>query len=229
VEGSKRYVTADQAKSIVEAVRNFGERDARVEIPSLSDASSASPVAALIRKARALENACRRPLVVGVFQNADVEDIEAVSQDVGLDLVQLHGDEGMGACSKCGVPAIRVVHIEATTEKIVASDSAEKIVALLTADPLAILLDTSVQGVQGGTGATFDWDVAKAIQNLGLPVIVAGGLNAENIEEVVSDVKPWGVDVSSGVEASPGRKDVKEVQAFVSSARKAAEEASKGF
>ena len=188
----------------------------------------------LISKTRVLENESRRPLVVGVFQNESSDQIRHVVETVGLDLVQLHGREGMEACSACGVPAIRVVHIEASTDGEdngkTSQERADAIINSLTGDPVAILLDTSVKGVQGGTGVTFDWDVATNLQNSGLPVLVAGGLNAQNVPKVVTDVRPWGVDVSSGVEGdNVGKKDVDAVDKFVKGARSAALEAQKGF
>ena len=130
----------------------------------------------------------------------------------------------MEACSKCGVPAIRVVHVEAGT-----TPDVDKILSSITNDPVAILFDTSVKGTQGGTGKTFDWNLAKEIQSKGLPVIVAGGLKPENVGDAVQKVMPWGVDVSSGVEALPGKKDHEKVQSFVTSAKVAAEQANKGF
>lgn len=159
-----------------------------------------------------------------VFQNKPENELRDIVENVGLDCVQLHGDEGMEACSKCGVPAIRVVHVEAGVKPNV-----DKILDTLTSDPVAILFDTSVKGYQGGTGITFDWNLAKEIQSKGLPVIVAGGLTPENVADAVQSVSPWGVDVSSGVEAKPGKKDHDKVRAFVSNAKVAAEQANKGF
>jgi len=230
VPSSKRFVTLDRAKSIVEAVRNFGERNTRIEITVGADSknSSLSPISNLIKKSRALEKACHRPLVVGVFQNSEMEDLKTIVEEVGLDLVQLHGNEEMEKCANCGVPAIKVIHIEAASDDK-RTTIAEGVIASLTSDPVAILLDTSVKGVKGGTGVTFDWDLAKSVQNHGLPIIVAGGLNAENVYQLISTVQPWGVDVSSGVEESPIKKDEGKVVAFVSNARKAAEETSKMF
>jgi len=188
----------------------------------------------LTRNTRALQAAAtsRMPLVVGVFQNENCENISQIVQEVGLDLVQLHGDEGMEACNpaKCGgVPAIRVVHMP--PDKGDAFNRARAIVDSFTSSyPQAILLDTSVKGAQGGTGVTFDWNVAQELQtNFGLPVLVAGGLTAENIQDIVTNTKPWGVDVSSGVESMPGQKDRAKVEAFVAGARHSATEASKGF
>eukprot|EP00535_Pseudo-nitzschia_heimii_P002248 CAMPEP_0197186312 /NCGR_PEP_ID=MMETSP1423-20130617/13681_1 /TAXON_ID=476441 /ORGANISM="Pseudo-nitzschia heimii, Strain UNC1101" /LENGTH=669 /DNA_ID=CAMNT_0042637587 /DNA_START=81 /DNA_END=2087 /DNA_ORIENTATION=+ len=218
VPKSKRCVSADQAKAVVDAVRGFGERTARTTVKTTS---SGSPVSQLVSNARVLEESSRRPLVVGVFQNQSPEFIREMVETCGLDLVQLHGSEGMEAANPdlCGgVPAIRVVDIEVDPETGKVSDTAvETILASLTKDPLAILLDTSIKGQQagGGTGVTFDHTIAEKIQNAGVPVVIAGGLSPENAPESVLATRPWGVDVSSGVEASPGTKDHSKVEKFV--------------
>jgi anthranilate synthase/indole-3-glycerol phosphate synthase/phosphoribosylanthranilate isomerase len=231
VPKSKRCVSKEQAKSVVEAVRAFGER---INSTVLSISKQESALNQLVANARVLEDASRRPLVVGVFQNQEPEFIREMVQECGLDLVQLHGKEGMKAANEtnCGVPAIRVVDIETDpgTGKA-ASDAAQKLMDSITTDPVAILLDTSIKGSidGGGTGVTFDWGIAEKIQNAGLPVIIAGGLKPQNISDAVASTRPWGIDVSSGVEATPGKKNHDKVKEFVGGARKAAIEASKGF
>lgn len=232
VPKSKRCVSAEQGKAVVDAVRVFGERTARTAVKTTS---AGSPVSQMVSNARILEEASKRPLVVGVFQNQSPEFIREMVETCGLDLVQLHGSEGMEAANPdlCGgVPAIRVVDIEVDAETGKASESAvETILASITKDPLAILLDTSIKGQRagGGTGVTFDHTIAEKIQNAGIPVIIAGGLSPENAPESVLATRPWGVDVSSGVEASPGTKDHDKVVRFLEGVRSAAIEASKGF
>ena len=234
-EKSKRRVTAEQAHAVVSAVRDFGERQERASWPAAS--SDASALTHLVSSAQQLVQTAttRRPLVVGVFQNQDPAFIAQMVQDCGLDLVQLHGKEGFAAASpeQCGgVPAIRVVDITVDPETGKAADNAvEQILESLTNDPAAILLDTAIMGQSegGGTSTTFDWGIAQAVQNAGLPVLVAGGLTSGNVGECISQTRPFGVDVSSGVEASPGKKNHDEVQAFVKTARQAAIEASQGF
>eukprot|EP00934_Nitzschia_sp_Nitz4_P008174 Nitzschia sp. Nitz4//scaffold81_size91200//40190//42266//NITZ4_004987-RA/size91200-snap-gene-0.23-mRNA-1//1//CDS//3329558713//8164//frame0 len=228
---SKRCVTPAAATSVVETVRAFGERTTRTKLP-ISQQPSA--LYQLVSNARVLENASKRPLVVGVFQNQPAEYIRQMVEDCGLDLVQLHGNEGMEAANidNYGVPAIRVVDVETDPETGKASEQATgKLLETITKDPVAILLDTSIKGAKtgGGTGVAFDWSIVEKVQNAGLPVIIAGGLKPENIEEAVSTTRAWGVDVSSGVEASPGSKDHSRVREFVSQARKAATQANKGF
>lgn len=222
---SKRRVDPSQASAVVRAVRAFGERagpTAALSALASSPPASASPIRRVAHKSLLLERvASRTPLVVGVFQDAPPDEIRRTAAEVGLDLVQLHGDEGMAACADCGVPALRVVHVRADEEGGDGTEGrARKIAASLTGDPVAVLLDTAVRGAKGGTGVTFDWKLAEVLQEEhGLPVIVAGGLTADNVTEAVEAVKPWGVDVSSGVEVSPGVKDLDKVRAFVKGAR----------
>lgn len=239
---SKRRVTSDQAKAVVETVRRFGERDARVDIRiDSANINSNSPIVTLVYKAQLLQQVAtsRRPLVVGVFQNQSSDFIEQMVNESGIDLVQLHGAEGMEAANpnKCGgVPALRVVDIPHVDGGMDHRDEAvSKILSSLTSDPLAILLDTTVvfqtngEGGGGGTGKTFDWKIAQQIQNNGLPVIIAGGLTPDNVGEAVLKTRPYGVDVSSGTEQCPGKKDENKVKNFLNAVRTTSEEASKGF
>jgi len=233
-EKSKRKVSPEQASDVVNAVRGFGERSNRETIP-LPNIDRMSSTQALVAKSRALEMAARRPLVVGVFQNQEPEFIREMVEKCGLDLVQLHGKEGMKAASveNCGVPAIRVVDIETGKDGNggAPTDITKALLDSVTSDPIAILLDTSIKGSKegGGTGVTFDWGIAEDVQNSGLPVIIAGGLKPDNVDDAVTKIRPWGIDVSSGVEEKPGKKNVDKVQTFVQSAKRAAVEAQKGF
>jgi anthranilate synthase/indole-3-glycerol phosphate synthase/phosphoribosylanthranilate isomerase len=259
-EKSGRRVTSfDAAVEIVNAVRGFGERSDRIAFvvdyddnEGRSSRVGADAVPALVARARELERVAssRRPLVVGVFQNQDPGYVKDAVEKCGLDMVQLHGSEGMAASNwrNFGVPALRVVDIElgapdddgdggggggrAAGGSSTSSPSdviASAILGRLTSDPFAILLDTSIKGGGGGTGRAFDWTIAESIQNMGLPVMIAGGLSPENVGEAVGGVRPWGVDVAGGVEVRPGVKDHDKVRRFVSGARTAAAEADKGF
>jgi anthranilate synthase / indole-3-glycerol phosphate synthase / phosphoribosylanthranilate isomerase len=237
----RKVATNQQAIEIVRAVRQFGEREKRLDFGTFDDASR-NPLDALTAKAHALASATRRtPGVVGVFQNQDLEWIRSVADECGLDLIQLHGQEGMKAANASnfgGVPALRVVDIPVDdtdppsngngSSNIV--DEANptgvetKLLQSITSDPIAILLDTSIKGrgAGGGTGKSFDWTVAARLQLAGLPVIVAGGLSPDTVSECCSTIRPLGVDVSSGVESSPGVKDHEKVTRFVHAARQAA-------
>jgi indole-3-glycerol phosphate synthase/phosphoribosylanthranilate isomerase len=228
---SKRCVTVEQAKAVVETVRTFGERRQRIDVAATN---MASPLASLATSAQSLAQAARRPLVVGVFQNQEPEFVRQMVEECGLDLVQLHGSEGFAAANReaCGVPAIRVVDIVVDPATGLAAENAvERIIESLTSDPVAVLLDTAIKGHAegGGTSTTFDWSIAERLQAQGLPVLIAGGLTAETIGDCAGNTRPLGVDVSSGVEVSPGIKNPDQVTAFVQNAKEAAQEARKGF
>lgn len=229
VPKSKRCATAEQGKEVVETVRTFGERQAALSFGV--DDKSDKPLSHLVQMSQQLDNVSR-PMVVGVFQNQDMDFVKQMVQECGLDMVQLHGKEGMAACSDTGVPTIRVVDIETDPETGLASPTAvDDLLNAITTDPAAILLDTSIKGTKegGGTGVTFDWGIAEKVQNAGLPVIIAGGLTPDNVEDAVGGTRPWGIDVSSGVEATPGTKDHDKVKAFITKAKEAAVESKKGF
>jgi phosphoribosylanthranilate isomerase len=162
--------------------------------------------------------------------------VRATVAAAGLDLVQLHGNEGWPACTQCDAPVIRVVHIPAdSSSSDSSSDSssssssssssaarAEHVFSSLVAgSAAAVLLDTSVGSARGGTGVVFDLAVAQRVAAAGVPVIVAGGLKADNVASAVAASQGWGVDVSSGVELSPGQKDKQAVQQFLKAARSA--------
>jgi phosphoribosylanthranilate isomerase/indole-3-glycerol phosphate synthase len=230
--------TTEQAQAIVQTVRAFGERSDRCDFGTLPTAVNGSPIAQLRQSSDALAQTVRqRPVVVGVFQNQDAQYIRDMVQDCGLDMVQLHGGEGMAAANRhnFGVPVIRVVDISVdptTGAKMTTTDDpVPAVLQGITHDPAVILLDTAIKGGSGGggTGLIFDWSIASRLQDAGLPVIVAGGLTAESVPDCVTRIRPFGVDVSSGVEAAPGRKDHDKVQQFVSGAKMAAAQAQKGF
>ncbi len=146
---------------------------------------------------------------VGVFVNASPEEIRATMNTCGLSLAQLHGDEtsemfqslhGRAFKAFRGIPE----HINGF-----ARDGAP-----------ALLVDASVKGAYGGTGVTADWKNAAELAKQ-YPILLAGGLTPENVAEAVRQVKPWGVDVASGVESVPGLKDAKKMKAFVQAVRSA--------
>ncbi len=154
---------------------------------------------------------------VGVFVDRPAEDVRRVLEFTGCSVAQLHGEEGpecVEALAPFGV--VKVV-------KVGASGGATEIAPPYRAAK-AILLDTLVEGKAGGTGERFDLAAAKEMVKAGYRVIVAGGLTPDNVGEVVRTVRPYGVDVSSGVEAEPGRKDHGKVARFVEAVRAADQE-----
>jgi phosphoribosylanthranilate isomerase len=142
---------------------------------------------------------------VGLFVDADEAAIRQVLEQAPVDLLQFHGHESAGFCQSFGKPYLKAVRVREETDlhdlcKVYRSAS-------------GLLLDSYKKGVPGGTGASFNWNLIPA--DLALPIVLAGGLNAGNVADAINRVKPYAVDVSSGVEVAPGTKDKREVEAFV--------------
>ena len=148
---------------------------------------------------------------VGVFVNAEREHIDAYVRALALDAIQFHGDEDAAALTDWSVATIKAVRIGSET---FLPDQLEGI----QADYL--LLDTYSSRGYGGTGEPFAWERAATLPRLTLDrTILAGGLNAENVATAVEAVRPWAVDVASGVESAPGRKDAAKLHAFINNAK----------
>lgn len=160
-----------------------------------------------------------KPLVVGVFVNETADYVNRIAEEVGLDLVQLSGDETLSYCREISKSIIKVCHVSAEkTAKQVIREISDGF-KLMSSDCLTYLLDTRSDSRFGGTGKAFDWSIAREVAAR-FPVIVAGGLNPDNVAGLVKDVKPWGVDVSSGVETG-GQKDPAKIRAFIREAKAA--------
>jgi len=153
------------------------------------------------------------PLVanIGVFVNEARETIEAIASDLRLAAVQLHGDESPEFCAS--ITAAKTIKALRVTEDFAPQSIGRYSVSM-------ILLDTGIAGSYGGTGSTFDWSVAAECARLS-PIILAGGLTAENVGEAISTVRPAAIDVCSGVEAEPGRKDLIKLRNFMLAVTKA--------
>ena len=152
---------------------------------------------------------------VGLFVDADTRTVAETIARSGVDTIQLHGDETpefarqfLGAVKV--IKAFRVRGPETLAQLPAFADAAD-----------ALLLDAYVPGVAGGTGARFDWEHAISAKAVGKPVILAGGLRPGNIAEAVRAVRPYAVDVSSGVEATPGKKDASKINEFIRAAKSA--------
>ena len=142
-------------------------------------------------------------------------------RDCELDMVQLCGHESLEYCGQVEVPVIKVLHILPTWK-------VEHAVALLTEQVESlndqghwVTLDRRVEGLQGGTGQSFNWQIARELSNKGYRFLLAGGLDPENVADAVAAAHPWGVDVSTGVETD-GDKDPSKVRSFIAAARWAA-------
>lgn len=142
---------------------------------------------------------------VGLFVNADAAFVRTAINVSGIQLCQFHGDEDEAFCRQFSIPYIKAIRVQQQTNLL--QCEADYVTAQ------ALLLDTYVAGVQGGTGKTFDWAIIPP--NLHKPVILAGGLTAENVKDAIRQVKPYAVDVSGGVEAQKGKKDLHKVSLFM--------------
>ncbi|MBI3161608.1 MAG: phosphoribosylanthranilate isomerase [Chloroflexi bacterium] len=140
---------------------------------------------------------------VGVFVNASVEEVYATIETCGLSLAQLHGDETPEMLSALNGKAFKAF-------RGIPSD----IIGYERNDAPALLVDAAVKDVYGGSGVTADWSAAAELAKK-YPLLLAGGLTPENVADAVRQVKPWGVDVASGVESAPGEKDAAKMSAFV--------------
>ncbi|KAJ2701500.1 anthranilate synthase / indole-3-glycerol phosphate synthase [Coemansia spiralis] len=161
-----------------------------------------------------------RPLLAGVFQNQPLEHIVAVARAVPLDLVQLHGTEPVAMAQQIPVPVIKVFHVDGAFS---IDDEAVDGGMLVPFHHSCILLDTKVAGTtqQGGRGVSFDWTIARGLADRAVPFLMAGGLTPDNVAEAIAVGRPWGVDVSSGVETDKA-KDPEKIRAFVRNAKQAA-------
>lgn len=149
----------------------------------------------------------------GLFVNAEPAEVRATLAAVPLELLQFHGDEDEAYCRQFGRPYIKAVRMR---PEVTNSDLLE--FARLFSSAQALLLDAFVEGYGGG-GKAFDWGLIP--RHLPLPLILSGGLHADNVKDAVLGVAPWAVDVSSGVEAAKGIKDAARIQAFTAAVRAA--------
>ena len=148
-------------------------------------------------------------LKVGVFVNpTEAQVLEAVAA-CGLNLLQFHGDEDSAFCTQFGVMSVKALRVR----------DAESLQTLANFDTDAFLLDAYSKAGLGGTGEKFNWELAVAVQKFGKPIFLAGGLTPENVADAVRQVRPFAVDVSSGVESAPGKKDAAKVRAFIAAVK----------
>ena len=144
---------------------------------------------------------------VGVFVNSTVEEIKDVLQTCHIDLAQLHGDETPEIFAQLAPHAFRAFR-----------GIPESNAGYERNEVPAMLIDAAVKGVYGGSGVTADWTAAAELAKK-YPLLLAGGLTPENVADAVRQVRPWGVDVASGVESAPGEKDAEKMSAFVKAVR----------
>ena len=177
-------------------------------------------------KARRLAEAFRRlspvPEVVGVFVNSPVDEVNCTAAYCLLDRVQLSGNEDGDYCRRIERPIIKVVHVAATTEAGHILEELEAIRRLELENETIYMLDTKTGGAFGGSGRVFDWRLA-AVAAARFPVVIAGGLSPSNVSQLIEQVRPWAVDVSSGVETN-GHKDAAKIREFIEAVRNADKE-----
>lgn len=147
---------------------------------------------------------------VGLFVNATADEVNCVLERVPLQLLQFHGDEVEADCARFGRPWIKAARMRAGVDLVE--------FASLHPDASGILVDAFVEGYGGG-GKTFDWSLIP--QGFGRPLVLSGGLDADNVVDAVRRIRPWAVDVSSGVESDKGIKDTAKIAAFIAGVRDA--------
>ncbi|KAG0198840.1 bifunctional tryptophan synthase trp1 [Mortierella sp. GBA30] len=225
-EGSKRQVKMNVAAEIVEAVREYANATAAASDgdPDTLQASNKDGVANadwFSMHAKRAERNPRKPMIVGVFRDQSLEDITRIVDTIKIDLVQFHGGENPEMAKFLPVPVIKAFHIRGDEKP---QDVIQTVSGTRGLNAYC-LLDAAGKtgGYGGGEGLSFDWSLAKAVvesQEGGFPVLLAGGLDPENVADAVRQVRPWAVDVSSGVEIN-GAKDEGLIRAFVAHAKSA--------
>lgn len=210
---SRRRIEVEDAAEIVRAL---GAPLAQIEMqdpPAMYRAESDDVRSWFEHGAAALDRMLerKRPLTVGVFAGNDAEEINEIVDECGIDLIQLSGGEPWSACLLANRQVIKALHVKSD------EDAASVLARMEAGTAMAVMLDRADGAAFGGTGERFDWRVAGEVA-AALPVWLAGGLTPENVAEAVRTVRPWCIDVSSGVETD-GAKDVAKIRAFIAAAK----------
>jgi phosphoribosylanthranilate isomerase len=150
---------------------------------------------------------------VGLFVDATAPEVRETVAVAPVALLQFHGAESPEFCRQFGLPYMKAVRVRVRAGADLLQYAHDY------HDAKALLLDAFVEGTHGGTGRSFDWGLIP--RTLGLPIVLSGGLDAGNVTGAIQQVRPWGVDVSSGVESTPGIKDAAKIAAFMSGVRDA--------
>jgi len=166
---------------------------------------------------------------VGVFVDADAETVNRVVERVGLSAVQLHGDEPPEIVEQVTCPIVKAFNVAGPEWIDAVDDWLGRVRSRRRVQGL--LLDAAGAGARGGTGRRFNWDWVSEARSAGRlaglpPLVLSGGLDAENVSDAIDVVQPWAVDVSSGVESAPGVKDLRKVEDFIRATREGGELAS---
>jgi phosphoribosylanthranilate isomerase len=142
---------------------------------------------------------------VGLFVNAPHAEVERVFREVGLDLLQFHGEEDSTYCAAISLPYIKAIRVRSEEDVGLAENKYQS--------SRGLLVDAYKEGVPGGTGETFDWSLLPSSRSK--PLILAGGLTPENVQAAIAEVRPYAVDVSGGVESARGIKDQRKIIRFI--------------
>ncbi len=169
-----------------------------------------SPRHIALEQAKAIVDSLSNTIVrVGVFVNSEESFVRQAMEICTLNMLQFHGDETPEYCARFEIMTLKAIRVS--------DESSLKEMERYSAD--GFLLDAFSENSLGGTGETFNWELAKRATKSGRPIFLAGGLTPENVAEAVKAVRPFAVDVSSGVESEPGKKDAAKVRAFVAAAK----------
>ena len=169
-----------------------------------------SPRHIALEQAKAIVDSLSNTIVrVGVFVNSEESFVRQAMEICTLNMLQFHGDETPEYCARFEVMTLKAIRVS--------DESSLKEMERYSGD--GFLLDAFSENSLGGTGETFNWELAKRATKSGRPIFLAGGLTSENVAEAVKAVRPFAVDVSSGVESEPGKKDAAKVRAFVAAAK----------
>ena len=209
-----------QAEDAVEAARSGADFIGLVFVPGRRRMIETSDACRIVSR---LRNATDHPpAVVGLVAGQSMEDVHRIVLESGVDMVQLCGGEDLQYAEAVGVPVIKVVHVPLSQDPGGTLDDIRREVEAFRARGHVVTLDRKVAELQGGTGESFDWNLAGALSDEGHSFLLAGGLTPENVHEAMRIVRPWGVDVSSGVETG-GSKDPRKIRTFIRAARSAQE------
>jgi phosphoribosylanthranilate isomerase len=212
---SRRKVDPSEAYDIVHALGTPLSEIEQVSPPSMFRTDAVDLRAWYEHGASALERLLdrKRPLTVGVFANNDPDEINELVDECGIDIIQLSGGEPWGHCLLAARQVIKFVHVADN------DDAASILARVETGCAMAVCLDKASAGALGGTGLQLSWQVAAEVAKQ-TPVWLAGGLTPDTVAQAVQTVRPWAVDVSSGVETD-GAKDMAKIRAFVKAAKAA--------
>lgn len=213
---SRRKISVEDASEIVRALGTPLSEMEQSAPPAVFRAESSDLRAWYDHGAGALERLLerKRPLTVAVFANQDPDEINEIVDEAGIDLIQLSGGEPWPACLLVNRQVIKAVHVSAE------EDGKSVLGRIESGSAIAVLLDRADKSAFGGTGAAFDWTVGAEV-SAAIPLWLGGGLTPANVAEAIASVRPWLVDVSTGVETD-GAKDHAKIREFVAAAKGAA-------